>query len=324
MTMDEFIMKRIGGLKQQVGAGVHDLTVDGRTPQQQIDECLAVVKTIDAEKREVYRALIDELAEHGIRILSRHSLSTEEREALRIYYLDNIFPLVTPLAMDPAHPFPHLSNLSLNILVTLHQKSDHETILARVKVPVGNGVPRFLRVGEGNRFVLLEEVMADNLDLLFPDRTIETCELFRVTRNANTERDEERAEDLLEMIEAELRDRRFAPIVRLQTEQDILPVHRGMLAAELGLNEQADVTESDIMIGMRDLMEIAGLSTSPSSTIRPTIRSTTPPCAIPGTSSTSSGIRRRCCCSIPTNRSRPRSSGSSAKPARTPRCWPSR
>ena len=259
MTMDEFIMKRIGGLKQQVGAGVHKLTVDGRTPQQQIDECLAVVAEINAEKRAVYRTLVDELAKHDIRILAYDSLAPEDRESLRAYYLNNIFPLVTPLAMDPAHPFPHLSNLSLNILVTLHQKSDNETILARVKVPVGNDVPRFLKIGDNNHFVPLEEVMAGNLDLLFPDRSIETCEMFRVTRNANTERDEERAEDLLEMIEAELRDRRFAPIVHLQTKTGILPVHRGMLAAELGLDEQKDVTESDVMIGMRDLMEIAGL-----------------------------------------------------------------
>lgn len=259
MTLDEFIMKRIGGLKQQVGAGVHRPTVDGRTPQQQIDECLAEIAEIEILKRETYLDLIKELARNGIRILSYTDLTRAERAELREFYLKNIFPLVTPLAMDPAHPFPHLSNLSLNLLASLHQRDEHESIMARVKVPVGSGVPRFLKVGDRNRFVPLEEVMAHNLDLLFPDRKIETCELFRVTRNANTEKDEEHADDLLDMIESELRDRKFAPIVRLQTRTGIVPVHRGMLAAELGLDEGKDVSESDVMIGMKDLMEIAFL-----------------------------------------------------------------
>ena len=131
--------------------------------------------------------------------------------------------------------------------------------MARVKVPVGSGVPRFLRVGEGQCFVPLEEVMAHNLDLLFPGMEVASCELFRVTRNANTERDEDQADDLMAMIESELRDRKFAPIVRLQTRTDIDPVHRGMLAAELGLDEDQDVYDVDILFGMSDLMEIAAL-----------------------------------------------------------------
>lgn len=259
MTLDEFIMKRIGGLKQQVGAGVHRPTVDGRTPHQQVDECLAEIAEIEEVKRETYLELLKELARHGIKIPTYGALTRAERAELREYYLKNIFPLVTPLAMDPAHPFPHLSNLSLNLLASLHQQDEQESIMARVKVPIGSGVPRFLKVGDKNHFVPLEVVMAHNLDLLFPDRKIETCELFRVTRNANTEKDEEHADDLLEMIETELRDRKFAPIVRLQTQTGITPLHRGMLAAELGLDETRDVSESDVMIGMRDLMEIASL-----------------------------------------------------------------
>ena len=259
MTLDEFIMKRVGGLKQQVGAGVHRQTVDGRTPQQQIDECLAEVAEIEKIKRDAYREILAELARHRIHVLSYGDLTAAEKRGIRDYYLKNIFPLVTPLAMDPAHPFPHLSNLSLNLLAALHQQDEQDSIMARVKVPVGSGVPRFLRIGDKNRFVPLEEVMANNLDLLFPDRTIDSCELFRVTRNANTEKDEEHADDLLEMIETELRGRKFAPIVRLQTQTGIDPVHRGMLAAELGLDETKDVAESDVMIGMKDLMELASL-----------------------------------------------------------------
>ena len=258
-NLDEFIMKRIGGLKQQVGAGVHDLTVDGRTPQQQIDECAAVIQDLHREKRQVFLALADALRANGVVLTTYEALTDTVRAAVRDDYFENIFPLVTPLAMDPAHPFPFISNLSINLLVTLHYPDEPEMIMARVKVPVGSSVPRFLRVGEGNRFIPLEEVMAHNLDLLFPGMVVDSCELFRVTRNANTERDEDQADDLVSMIESEVRDRKFAPIVRLQTVTGIDPVHRGMLAAELGLDETKDVYEIDVMVGMRDLMEIAGL-----------------------------------------------------------------
>ena len=163
------------------------------------------------------------------------------------YYLENIFPLVTPLAMDPAHPFPHISNLSLNLLVTLRAPGEATPILTRIKVPTGAAVPRFIRVGSANKFVPLEDVMANNLDVVFPDVEVMSCELFRVTRNANTEQEEDTADDLLAMIESEVRDRHFAPIVRLETVEGIEPLHRGMLAAELGLDEEEDVFESDVI-----------------------------------------------------------------------------
>ena len=252
-------MKRIGGLKQQLGAGVHDLTVDGRTPQQQIDECTEVIRDLQSRKRKVYLSLLTKLKRQGIVFTTYEQISEKERTALRDHYTANIFPLVTPLAMDPAHPFPFISNLSLNLLVTLHYPNDPSPIMTRVKVPLHAGVPRFQRVGESYRFVLLEEVMAYNLDLLFPDMVVDSCEIFRVTRNANTELDEDEADDLLAMIEEELRHRRFAPIVRLQVAKGMNPMHRGMLAAELGLNANQDVFETDVMIGLSDLMEIVAL-----------------------------------------------------------------
>ena len=258
-NLDEFFMKRIGGLKQQIGAGVKNLTVDGRSPSQQLAQCAEVIKDMQLLKREVYLNLVKELKKQGIVILSYDQASQEDRAFVREYYLNNIFPLVTPLAMDPAHPFPFISNLSLNLLVTLSYPNEQNSVLARVKVPVGGIVSRFLKVGAANTFIPLEDVMAHNLDMLFPDMKVFSCELFRVTRNANTELDEEEAGDLLEMIETELRDRKFAPIVRLQTMKGINPVHRGMLAAELGLDETSDVFESDIMIGLSDLMELTGI-----------------------------------------------------------------
>ena len=258
-NLDEFFMKRIGGLKQQVVAGLHELTVDGRTPHQQITECYAVVRDFELRQREVLSVLLGLLEPFDIGIAHYAELSEDEQGELRDHYFRNIFPLVTPLAIDPAHPFPFVSNLSLNLLVTVKDSRDNEPSLARVKVPVGSGIPRLLRIGTGHRFVRLEDVMAHNLDLLFPGTEVASCEVFRVTRNANTERDEEEADDLLAMIETELRDRRFAPIVRLEVAPGMDSVRRGMLAAELGLDENADVFESDGMLALRDLMEIGAL-----------------------------------------------------------------
>jgi polyphosphate kinase len=257
-NLDEFFMKRIGGLKQQVGAGIKDRTVDGRTPEQQIEDCYAVVREMQAEQRRLLTSLLTELEPHGIRLVSYDTLGAEEKQSVREYYFKNIFPLLTPQAMDPAHPFPFISNLSLNLLVGVHYPKDLEPLMARVKVPVGNGIPRFVRVRE-RTFVPLEQVMSHNLDLLFPSMEIDSCDLFRVTRNANTERDEEEADDLLAMIESELRERRFAPIVRLELIQGMELTRRGMLASELGLNERADVFEVDRMLALRDLMELAVL-----------------------------------------------------------------
>src|SRR5208282_531527 len=204
-NLDEFFMKRIGGLKQQVVAGMQELTVDGRTPQQQIAECYLVVRELEQRQRELGPQILGQLEKHGIRVRPYASLSDEERKSVRDYYYKNIFPLVTPQAMDPAHPFPFVSNLSLNLLVTARYQNDSDPLMARVKVPVGFGIPRFLRVGNQSDFVRLD-VVANNLDLLFPSMLIDSYELFRVTRNANTERDEDEADDLLALIESELRD----------------------------------------------------------------------------------------------------------------------
>ena len=259
-NMDEFFMKRLGGLKQQVGAGVTTLTVDGRTPQQQIDESSLVVRDIEVQMRENYLAVTAMLREHDIAILSYDELSKTDRSDLRTYYYEKIYPLVTPQSIDPAHPFPFISNLSLNLLVLVRYPGDsNKTSLTRIKVPVGAGIPRFLKLKDRRHYVPLEYVIANNLDMLLPEMEILSCEVFRVTRNANTERSEEHADDLLSLIESELRERRFAPIVRLQVQRDMTPVHRGMLAAELFLDEESDVYEIISMPAMRDLFELSSL-----------------------------------------------------------------
>jgi polyphosphate kinase len=258
-NIDEFIMKRIGGLKQQVGAGLHDRTVDGRTPREQIAESMQIVAEIEERSSELLIELREELNAAGIFIARVEDLDPAEQEALRQYYLENVYPLVTPQAMDPAHPFPFVSNLSLNLLVSLRHPKDDNPLLARVKVPVGLGIPRLLNVSGDHVFVCLEDVMAANLDLLFPGMEIDSSEFFRVTRNAITESDEDEADDLLALIQSELRERKFAPIVRLQVGPGMVDEHRGMLAAELGLDEHADVVDVQGMLGMADLMEIAAI-----------------------------------------------------------------
>ncbi|MGI9382960.1 MAG: polyphosphate kinase 1 [Methyloligellaceae bacterium] len=258
-NLDEFFMKRIGGLKQQVAAGVHQLTVDGRTPQQQISDCVEAVNDMQLAQREVYLDLVAQLRRRGIVVAAYNELDEDQREEARSHYVANIFPLITPLALDPAHPFPFISNLSLNLLVTIRYRNDSEALMNRIKVPVGPGIPRFMPVGDTGVYVPLEQVIQHNLDLLFPDMEVESCEVFRVTRNANTELNEEMAEDLLSMIEAELRYRKFAPIVRLEIQQDMDVVRRGMLMAELSLDEATDVFESNVLLGMCDLMQLATL-----------------------------------------------------------------
>jgi polyphosphate kinase len=257
--LDEFFMKRIGGLKQQVAAGVHKLTVDGRTPTQQIKESHDIVRSITTEQQRLWVELQDKLAKIGVNVASHESLPEADRTWLREDYLENIFPLVTPQAMDPAHPFPFVSNLSLNLLVSLHYPNDPTPLMARVKVPLGSGVPRFIQVRDSMTFVPLEEIMASNLDLLFPGMVIERTELFRVTRNADVESDEDKADDLLALIESELQERKFAPIVRIQIARGMDSTHRGRLAAELGLDEQADVFEVDGFLGIGDLFQLAVL-----------------------------------------------------------------
>lgn len=259
-NLDEFFMKRIGGLKQQIAAGVHAASVDGRTPLQQLKECQAAVREFQTEMQRIDILLMAELAEHDIRIVSYDELPNDMRERLREYFRANIFPMLTPLAMDPAHPFPFISNLTLNLLVTLRFPGGSEVYMARVKVPVSKDVSkRLIPVDGGTTFVTLEDLMVKNLDMLFPGMEIDSCALFRITRNAIVEPEAEAANDLLEMIETELRERHFAPIVRLEVQPGMERTHRGMLAAELGLNEDEDVFEVEGMMALRDLFEIAAI-----------------------------------------------------------------
>lgn len=256
-NLDEFFMKRIGGLKQQVGAMVKELSVDGRLPQEQIDACAVVVRELLREQEELEVELKRLLTRRKIRIVPYADLSLTEKSLAERYFLDQVYPLLTPQGMDPAHPFPFISNLSINLLVGVTYPDSEYRYLNRIKVPVSEDMPRFLSIGDTGHWITLEDLIGNNLEMLFPGMVVETCETFRVTRNAITEPNQEQANDLLQMIESALRERKFAEIVRLEVGWGMEEQHRGMLAAELGVDEDRDVFAVDGIVGKRDLMEIA-------------------------------------------------------------------
>ncbi|MGY0398534.1 MAG: polyphosphate kinase 1 [Ostreibacterium sp.] len=259
-NLDEFFMKRIGGLKQQVGAELNTLSADGRTPQEQIDACYDIINDMDRSIAHICRHLLTGLKKEKINITTFSQLAKAQQQQMRDYFYDNVYPLLTPQAIDPAHPFPFVSNLSLNLLITLSYPNELErpNVMSRLKIPVGQGSRRFIRVGDNHcdKFITLENLIISNMDIIFPQMNIISTEIFRVTRNAVTEQDEERAEDLLELIESELRERRFAPIVRMQFNKGMNSTHKSMLASELQLDENKDVFEVEELMSKRDLFEV--------------------------------------------------------------------
>lgn len=263
-NIDEFCMKRIGGLRLQIDAGVEKLTIDGRSPAEQVELCAQEMEALREAKEKVYRQLLPKLKRERIIIRDYTRLKKRDKEWLRAYYIANVMPITTPQAIDISHPFPFISNQSLNLFVSL-EKRDSSVINVRVKVPTGDDVPRFVRLPpEGpvptDTFVRLEEVMVNNLDLLFPNMKVLSRDIFRITRNANTASDHSGADDLVEMIEADLRDRRYAPVIRMQMGPSFSPVQRQKLIEHLQVDTQHTIMTSNSMMGMADLMELAGLA----------------------------------------------------------------
>jgi polyphosphate kinase len=261
-NLDEFFMKRIGGLKQQVGASVKRLSIDGRLPQEQIDVCYEAVRDILDRQRVVELELKKQLQKEKITIKRYQELGVRQREVIDHYFLNEIYPLLTPQGMDPAHPFPFISNLSINLLVSCRYPGNDHSYLNRIKIPTSSDLPRFVKLSGKDTYILLEDLVGNNLELLLPGMEIETCETFRVTRNAITERHEEQANDLLLMIESALRDRKFAEIVRLEVGSDMLDYHKGKLASELGVDEDNDLFVVDGILGIRDLFQISEIDRS--------------------------------------------------------------
>ncbi len=256
-NLDEFFMKRVGGLHRQQSAHVSQLSDDGLSVGQQLRAIADYVKPMLLEHLNCWRNDLEPaLAERDIVIRSYESLTPQQRAQVDEYFLKHVFPILTPLAVDPGHPFPFISNLSKSLGVMLEHPGCAEPSWIRLKLP--ENVSRGVRLAGTSHFVPLEQVIAGNLALLFPGLKVLECSMFRVTRNADIELDAEGADDLLEAVEEELRRRRFAQVVRLELPASMSETMRQFIIAGLEV-EADDVYICDGPIDMDDLMALANL-----------------------------------------------------------------
>ncbi len=256
-NLDEFFQVRVAGLADQVAAGIEGGSPDGRSAETQVREIQAVVQRLVGELGELWRAeLAPAMAQAGIRVVGWADLSVAERHELAYVFQARIFPVLTPLAIDPGHPFPYISDLSLNLAVMLRDPENDRTLFARVKVPTP--LPRFLRIGDTDQWVPLEEVIAAQLHVLFPGLVVLEHHVFRVTRNADLTVREAEADDLLAAVESELRRRRFGRSVRLELAATTSAEVRAMLVRELDLDDE-DVYLIDTLVDLGSLWQFASL-----------------------------------------------------------------
>lgn len=256
-NLDEFFQVRVAALKDQVAAGLVAPAPDGLTPQEQLDEIYDTVKGFVAEQeRVVFDHLLPLLADQGVEVVHWSDLGTHEHLELMGVFERRIFPVLTPLAVDPAHPFPYISNLALNIGAMVSDPDTGERRFARVKVP--NLFPRLVALEGGRRFVPVEEIIAAQLHQLFVGMVVEEHAFFRVTRNADLTLEEEEADDLLAAVEMELRKRRFGRAVRLEVQQGISGEMLELLARELDV-EEGDVSHHRAMLDMTVWFQLQGL-----------------------------------------------------------------
>ena len=253
-NLDEFFQVRIAGLRQQVEAGAVTRAPDGRTPAEQLAAARERVLELVADHSAIFLELRQALAAEGVSIVD-YAAIPEYHAVLRQRFLDEIFPVLTPLAVDPGHPFPYISTLSLSIAVGLVDPETNERVFARVKVP--QILPRLLEV-EPNRFITIDQVIEANLNDLFTGMQVVESHLFRVTRNADFTVEEDEADDLLMAIEEELRRRRFGEAVRLEVERTMPAATRNLLLRGLGL-EADDCYEITGMLDLTALYRIAEL-----------------------------------------------------------------
>jgi polyphosphate kinase len=256
-NLDEFFQVRVAGLDDQVAAGIHTPSPDGRTPREQVAEIRRVVIDLTARHEQlIVNKILPALCEAGIELIDHSDLTDDERREVAAQFRDRIFPVLTPLAVDPGHPFPYISDLSLNLAVLVRDQVDGRERFARVKVP--NTLKRWLHLGSGDRFVSLESVIGAHLDQLFPGMEIIESYGFRVTRNADLTLEEEEADDLLAAVEIELRRRRFGRAIRLEIDMEMSDAVLDLLVRELDL-EDTEVYSTAAPLDATSLFQIASL-----------------------------------------------------------------
>ena len=237
-NLDEFFQVRVSGLRDQQAAGISTPASDGRLPAEQLALVRDIVTDLVAEQERVLvHEIMPALREQGIELSAWHELDDDDQAELSERFRDRIFPVLTPLAVDPGHPFPYVSDLSLNLAVVVRDPRDERELFARVKVP--NTLPRWLRIGDTDRFVPLEEVIAAHLDQLFPGMEVQEHHAFRVTRNADLSDALDEADDLLSAVEYELRRRRFGRATRLEVDASMTDEVLDLLLGEFDLDPSA-------------------------------------------------------------------------------------
>lgn len=271
-NLDEYFMVRVAATKQQIEANVYKRTPDGRSPSEQLAAIAQRLRPmIDEAHSYLQNVLRGELIANGIRLLDYDDLSSAQTDYLDQYFKDQIFPVLTPLAVDPGHPFPYISNLSINLAVEIQDETAAESHFARVKVP--KVLPRFVQLPESLESdkenapshwtgVPMEQVIAHNIAALFPGMSIKDCYTFRITRNADLSVEEDEADDLMLAIEQELRKRRLGgSVVRMEIEKGMNGTMRTTLLDQLSLREN-DVYDIEGLLGLTDLMSFMGLPLS--------------------------------------------------------------
>jgi len=251
-NLDEFFQVRVGALHDRVEAGITNLSFDGMTPTQQLLAIRARPLSLVAQRDQILNSLVSEFRNEGFSILSVTDLTFNEQQTLDQYFAEDILPVLTPLAVDPTHPFPYISNLALSIGVLVTDPETETTRFARVKVP--DAIPRFIDLGD-KRFIPLEAVISDKLSMLFPGMRTDSPSIFRVTRNTDLSIESEEAEDLLEMVELELRRRRFGNAVRLEVSKNMTSDVLSMILEELELDPE-DVYRHEWFVGGTELLQL--------------------------------------------------------------------
>lgn len=259
-NLDEFVEKRVGGLKRQEGAGVRKLSPDGRTPTEQLallrEAILDMHETLTETWEQSLKPVLREQA--AIIICNYDDLDARQRKELYHYFRTEIYPILTPLTVDPGHPFPFISNLSLSLAILLRHPERNTNHFARLKMPANRWIPVAFEDEEIIAFLPVEQLIVHHLDELFHGMELLSAHPFRITRNADLRRDEEEAEDLLAMISEELRERRFSPVVRLEVDEAMPPGVRRLLMRELDLQPE-DLYEVSGLLDLTGCFEIADL-----------------------------------------------------------------
>lgn len=258
-NLDDFFMIRVATLKRKLESGVTKKNTAGFTPVELMAEISKKTQELIARQTKCFQTdILPKLAQNGIEITDWESLSEDEKSYINKIFTNRIFPVLTPLAVDPSHPFPYISGLSLNLAVLVKQPETNEELFARVKVPAS--LPRFIETAEfaGTKFIPLEKVIIANLHQLFPGMEIEDYYTFRITRNADLELEEEESENLLESMEQELLRRKFGPPVRLEVASDIGSELLNRLKTELSIREE-DISRYKEPLDLTGLNRIADL-----------------------------------------------------------------